>query len=156
MVEVASQADIGYQDELWIGRKASGGSTWTYTQILGIETVGMPERTPDDIDTTHQQSPGRTRETIPGMMAAADYSQDLQFWPAHASQIMLDTLAGLTEDGEAEDVRAAFVVGGMQRTYRGHVVTWTPNSPVGEKRTATLAMKIFERITPNPTLTGGA
>lgn len=147
-VEVASQADIGWQDELWIGRTVAEVTTWT--QILGVETLGTPERTPEEVDVTHLQSPGRTRETIPGLLTSADWSQELQYWPAHESQELLETLAGLTETGEKEDVLVEFGVGGVRRTYRGYVNTFTPTSTVGEKRMATLGMKIFERITPNP------
>lgn len=151
MVEVASQVGIGWQDELWIGRSASGGGgTVTWTQILGIETINAPEKVPEDIDVTHMQSPGRTRETIPGLLAAADWSQEVQYWPEHASQTLLDTLAALNETGEKEDVMVEFVVGGIRRTYRGYVSHFTPQSSAGEKRMATLAMKIFERVTPNP------
>ncbi|WP_139218093.1 hypothetical protein [Paracoccus aminovorans] len=65
---------------------------------------------------THMQSPGRNRETIPGLMSAADWSQDLQYWLTHASQVMLDDLATLTEIGEKEDVLVEFNVGGLRRT----------------------------------------
>lgn len=150
MVEVNSQADIGWQDELWIGRTANEVVTWT--QILGVEEVSMPEKTPDDIDKTHMQSPGRSKETGPGMLAVADWSQDLQFWPEHPSHVMLDALAALTEAGTPEDVQIAFVVGGLQRTYRGYVNTYIPSGSVGEKRMVSLGCKIAARITPNPAL----
>ena len=149
-VEVASQVGIGWQDELWIGRTASGGGAATWTQILGVETIDTPEKVPEDIDVTHMQSPGRTRETIPGLLAAADWSQEIQYWPAHESQVLLDELATLNETGEKEDVMVEFVVGGIRRTYRGYVNAFTPQSSVGEKRMATLAMKIFNRISPDP------
>ena len=149
-VEVPSQADIGYQDELWIGRTPEGGGTVEWTQILGIETLNTPEKIPEDIDVTHMQSPGRTRETIPGLLAAADWSQEVQYWPGHASQLLLDELAALNETGEREDVLVEFGVGGVRRTYRGYVNSFTPTSSVGEKRMANLSMKIFERQATNP------
>lgn len=151
-VEVQSQVDISYQEEFWIWRSAGETPTWTAMQVLGVETVAMPERTPDDVDVTHQQSPGRTRETIPGMMSAADISQEMQFWPLHASQIALMALADLTEAGTPETIRITMVVGDIPRTYRAHVVTFTPTGTVGDKRMATCAFKVFERIKPEPTL----
>lgn len=152
-VEVASQADISYQDELWVGRLSTGGSPeWSYTQILGVEIVGMPEKMPEDVDVTHQQSPGRSRETKPGLLDATDFSVDLQFWPQHASQIMLDTLHGLTEAGTPESIRVSFVVGGLQRTYRGEVRNYVPTGTVGDKRMAAASFKVFERIDPEPSL----
>lgn len=150
-VEVASQVDISYQEEFWVGRTTGGGS-WAQTQILGVETVAMPEKTPEDIDVSHQQSPGRSRETLPGLLAAADATQEMQYWPGHASQMMLEELAGLSEVGTPEDVQISFVVGGVQRTYRGQIRGFTPTGTVGEKRMASLAFKVFERILPNPTL----
>lgn len=156
-VEVASQADISYQDELWIGRKATAGSTFTYTQILGVETVTPPEMTPEEEDVTHQQSPGRTRETVAGLLAAVDLSQELQFWPQHPSQIMLDELADLAAAGEPEDVHVVMVVGGLLRANRAQVRSFTPTGTVGSKRMASVALKIFEPITPKPVMpTGGA
>lgn len=150
MAETASLAEVAWDDELWIGPIGSGGTVASWTQVLGIEELNTPERTPDDIDVTHMQSPGRNRETIPGLMSKADWSQDLQYWPTHASQIMLDALATLTETGASEDILVEFNVGGLRRTYRGYVNTFTPKGTVGEKRMATLSLKIFERRSTNP------
>lgn len=154
MAEVASQVDIAWQDELWIGRTSGENTTWT--QILGIETLNTPERVPEDIDVTHMQSPGRTRETVPGLMAAADWTQEKQMWPGDDGDILLDTLAALSEGGEAEDVQVEFNVGGIRRTYRGHVVQYTPTATVGEKRMANVAIKVFDRISPNPRVPSGS
>lgn len=148
MVEVATQARISYQDEIWIGRGIEGSPDWT--QVLGIETVGMPEKTPEEVDATHQQSPGRTRETIPGLLTSADMTQEMQHWPEDPSQILLDDLAALTEAGTKEDVYVEFVVGGLRRTYRGYVNTFIPSGTVGDKRMATLGLKLFERLPTNP------
>lgn len=150
MVETASQAEVAWNDELWIGPLESGGIVTAWTQILGIEELNTPERTPDDIDVTHMQSPGRTRETIPGMLSAADWSQDLQYWPTHESQVMLDALATLTETGTYESVLVEFNVGGIRRTYRGYINTFTPQASVGEKRMVSLSLKIHARQPSNP------
>ena len=155
MAELASQAEVAWDDELWIGPVGVGAGTVTdWTQIYGIEELNTPERTPDDIDVTHMQSPGRSRESIPGLMSIADWSQDLQYWPAHASQVMVDALATLTETGAYEEVLIEFNVGGIRRTYRGYVNTFTPQASVGEKRMATLALKVFDRQPDNPRVVG--
>lgn len=150
MVEIASQADVAWNDELWIGPIGSGTTVTAWTQILGVEEVAMPEKTPDDVDVTHMQSPGRSRESIPGLLAVADFSQELQFWDGHASQVLLDSLAALTEAGNPELIRVEMKVGSLRRTYRGYVETFNPQGSVGDKRMATLTMKLFERVTPNP------
>lgn len=151
MPERASQADIAWNDELWIGRATTpGGSTYEWTQIFGIETLNTPEKTPDDIDVTHMQSPGRTRETIPGLLSAADWSQEKQYWPGDEGDILLEELAGLTEAGTKEDVLVEYNVAGIRRTYRGYVNAFTPSASIGDKRMVSLSMKVFERVTPNP------
>lgn len=150
MAELPSQAEVAWDDELWIGPIGTGGTVSAWTQIFGIQELNTPKRTPDDIDVTHMQSPGRSRETIPGLMSVADWSQDLQYWPTHASQVLLDELATLTETGETEDVLVEFNVGGIRRTYRGYVNAFTPQGSVGEKRMVTLSLKVFERHATNP------
>lgn len=149
-VETASKATISYKDELWIGRSASGGGSPVFTQILGIETVAMPARVPEDVDVTHQQSPGRSRETIPGLLPVAEFSQDMQFWPTDPGQMIVDELADLTEAGTPEDMLLEMVVGDIRRTYRGHVTAYTPSGTVGDKRMAAMSAKLFERRTDNP------
>lgn len=154
-VEVASRVDVAWQDELWVGRTSGGSTTWT--QILGVETVGMPEQSPEEIDVTHMQSPGRARETKPGMLPAADYSQDLQDWGANESfLVMLDDLAALTEAGTPEEIHVEFVVGGRRRAYRAYVNAFTPAGTVGDKRTAAVSFKIFNRVTATRTPGGAA
>jgi hypothetical protein len=153
MVEVASGADVAWNDELWIGpigTPAGGAVVTAWTQVLGVEELNMPEKTPDDIDVTHMQSPGRTRETIPGLLSVADWSQDIQLWAGDDVQTDLDALAALTEAGTPEMIRVEFNVGGLRRTYRGYVNTFIPQGSVGDKRMVTLSAKLFERVTPNP------
>jgi hypothetical protein len=152
VVEVASKADIGYQDELWIGRTVSSTTTWT--QILGITELAAPSKVPDDIDVTHMQSPGRSRETIPGLLAIGDWSQDLQYWPGEAHDTLLEDLAEQTETGDREIVQIEFLFATgatpVRRTYSGYVNEYTPQGSVGEIRTVTLGLKLFDRVTPNP------
>lgn len=150
MVEIASQADIGYQDELWIGPIGAGATVTEWVQVLGVETLNTPEKTPEDIDVTHMQSPGRSRETIPGLLAVADWSQEIQDWPTDPGQMLLEELGAENEAGTREDILVEFNVGGRRRTYRGYVNSFTLMSSIGEKRMNSLAMKIFERQATNP------
>ena len=155
MGQIESQADIAYDWELWIGRTTIVESvpTTTWTQIRGFEGLPFPEQTPEDVDVTHLQSPGRTRETIPGLLPVVDWSQEKQLWPDDDGDQLLETLAGLTEAGTKEDVLFEFNLepGGtsIRRTYRGYVNSYTPTGTVGDKAMATLAVKIMERQATN-------
>lgn len=156
MPQAASQVDIAYDWELWIGRTAIVEETpvTTWTQIYGFEGLPFPQQAPEDVDATHMNSPGRARETIPGLLPVADWSQDKQMWPGDAGDILLSTLADLTEVGTKEDVLFEFNMdpagAGIRRTYRGYVNAFTPTGSVGEKAMATLSAKIMERQSTNP------
>lgn len=147
MPQTAFAGDIAYDWELWIGRTA--GETTTWTQIFGFESLPFPEQLPEEIDVTHLQSPGRTRETIPGLLPAADWSQDKQLWQGDAGDTLLETLAALSAAGTKEDVLMEFNIDpdgtSIRRTYRGYVNNFTPTGSVGDKAMATVNFKILER-----------
>ena len=151
MGQTASQVDIAYDWELWIGRTVDSTTTWT--QIRGFEGLPFPEQVPEDVDVTHMQSPGRTRETIPGLLPVADWSQEKQLWPEDDGDILIETLAALTESGDKEDVLFEFNLdpdgSSLRRTYRGYVNSYTPTGTVGDKAMANLSVKIMERQATN-------
>ena len=155
MGQTASKADIAYDWELWIGRTAivAEEPVTTWTQIYGFEGLPFPEQQPEDVDVTHMQSPGRTRETIPGLLPIADWSQEKQLWPEDDGDVLIETLAALTESGEKEDVLFEFNLdpagASIRRTYRGYVNSYTPTGTVGDKAMATLSVKIMERQATN-------
>lgn len=150
MPQTAFAGDIAYDWELWIGR-TSGDPTpvTTWTQILGFTDLPFPDQVPEDIDVTHMQSPGRTRETIPGLLPVADWLQDKQLWPGHAGDTLLEALAVLTAAGTREDVLIEFNLdpagGSLRRTYRGYVNSFTPTGTVGDVASASVSFKILDR-----------
>ena len=73
-----SKAKVSYDDQIWIGRTVASVVTWT--QIKGLEPVPFPDQIPEKQDATHQQSPGRTRETIPGLLPVVPVSLEKQMW----------------------------------------------------------------------------
>jgi hypothetical protein len=155
MPQAASQADLAYDWELWIGR---GTSPVVWTQIYGFESLPFPDQVPEDIDVTHINSPGRTRETIPGLIPVVDWSQDKQLW-SDAGDTLLETLAALTTAGTREIVQFEFNLDpaglDIRRTYRGYVNSFTPTGAVGEKGMASLGIKILDRQSTNPRTIAG-
>lgn len=138
---------IAYDWELWIGRGATGAEVWT--QIKGFESLPFPEQVPEDEDVTHMQSPNNTKETIPGMLPVAEWSQEKQLWAEHDGDILLEELAGLTAAGTKEDVLFEFNMKpagtAIRRTYRGYVNSYTPTGSVGGKAMASFSAKILDR-----------
>lgn len=149
-----SQAKISYNDQLWIGRETGTEQEpeTTWTQILGLEPVPFPENVPEDIDVTHQQSPGRSRESIPGLSPVIDATVEKQLWLGSDGDVLLATLADLYEAGTREDVLIEFMIDHttpLRRTYRGNISGFTPSPQVGDKRMVSVAMKIMERQSSN-------
>lgn len=150
----AFAGSIAYNWELWIGRQAVPGTgAFVFTQIFGFESLPFPDQVPEDVDVTHMQSPGRTRETIPGLLPVADWSQDKQLWAADPGDIMLEALAVKTAAGTKEEVliEVNLLPAGtsLRRTYRGYVNSFTPTGSVGDKSMASLAIKILDRQATN-------
>lgn len=154
MAQKAFAGSVAYDWELWVGREASpGAGSHTFTQIFGFESLPFPDQVPEDVDVTHMQSPGRTRETIPGLLPVADWSQDKQLWAGDAGDVILEALATLTASGAQEDVLIEFNIDpdgtAARRTYRGYVNSFIPTGTVGDKAMATLAVKILDRQSTN-------
>jgi hypothetical protein len=154
MTQTNFAGDIAYDWELWIGREASpGAGSHTFTQILGFESLPFPDQVPEDVDVTHMQSPGRTRETTPGLLPVADWSQEKQYWAAHAGDVILEALSALTAAGTKEEILIEFNIDpagtSARRTYRGYVNSYTPTGTVGDKAMASLAVKILDRQATN-------
>lgn len=151
----ASQVDIAYEWEMWVGRTADQTTTWT--QIMGLESLPFPQQVPENIDVTHMQSPGRAREEKPGLLPVADTSFEKQYWPAHAGDVLLDTLAELTAEGESEDVFFEFhIPGAARRTYRGYVNAFNPTGSVGDKQMVAVDLRIFNRVDDGRELPGAS
>ena len=148
MPQAASEATLAYDWELWIGR----GETPIWTQIYGFEALPFPDQVPEDVDVTHLNSPGRTRETIPGLIPVVDWSQEKQLWNDDGDTL-LEELAELTAAGTRETVLMEFNVDpagtGIRRTYRGYVNSFTPTGSVGDKAMASVAFKILDRQATN-------
>lgn len=143
MPEALSQVDIGYGTVIRVGR--GEGPSWT--QIMGGEQAGVPSQPPEDIDVTHFQSPGRTRETKPGLKPVADFDLELQYWPNSPTDLLLMELADLTSAGQSEVVLLEITPnGGQTWIFQAYVNEYVPSMAVGEKQMVTARFKVMARI----------
>lgn len=143
MPEQLSQVDIGYGTVIRVGRGV--GPTWT--QIMGGEQAGVPSQPPEDIDVTHFQSPGRTRESSPGLKPVADFELELQYWPESATDILLTELADLTSTGEREIVLLEITPnGGQTWVFQAYLNEYVPSMSVAEKQMVSARWKVMARV----------
>lgn len=154
MPQTAFGGDIAYDWEMWIGR----GEQLDWTQIFGFTDLPFPDQTPEDIDVTHMQSPGRARETIPGLLPVAEWTQEKQLWQ-DAGDDILEDLAGLTRDGERELILVEFNLdpaGASYRlTWRGYVNSFIPTGSVGGVAMANLSLRLMEPQSANARVIAG-
>ncbi len=143
MPEQLSQVQIGHGTVIRVGR----GATPEWTQIMGGETAGIPSQPPEDIDVTHFQSPGRTRETMPGMKPVADYSLELQYWPGSDTDVLLTELDELTAAGNREIVLLEITPnGGSTWVFQSYLNEYVPQMSVAEKQMVTCGWKVMARV----------
>lgn len=143
MPEQLSQVDIGYGTVIRVGR--GGGPSWT--QIMGGEQAGVPSQPPEDIDVTHFQSPGRTRETMPGLKPVADFDLELQYWPESDTDVLLMELADLTSAGSREIVLLEITPnGGQTWVFQAYLNEYVPSMAVAEKQMVTARWKVMARV----------
>ena len=150
MAQKGFEGEIAYDWELWIGREdETTPGTYNFTQVFGFESLPFPDQVPEDTDVTHMQSPGRARETTPGLLPVGDWAQEKQYWAADPGNALLEELADLTAAGTKEDVLIEFNIDpagtSARRTYRGYINSYTPTGSVGDKAMANLAIKIMDR-----------
>lgn len=143
MPEQLSQVDIGWGTVIRFGR--GEGPSWT--QIMGAEQAGIPSQPPEDLDVTHFQSPGRTRETRPGMKAVADYEVTLQYWPGSDTDEMLMELAALTDAGTPEiGLLEITPNGGQTWLFQAYLNEYVPSMSVAEKQMVACRFKVMARV----------
>ena len=86
----ASQAMIGYGSKFYIeSANSPGDSPPHYNEIAEVFNITPPNEQTDDVDVTHNQSPNRRREFIPGLIDAGECSFEMNFVPGSASDMIL-------------------------------------------------------------------
>lgn len=139
----SSQAMMGYRTVLEIALKPVGDEPPVYVNIAELKSFTPPSFTDSEIDTTHMQSPGGVRESMPGMSDPGEASGEMNYIPGSPTDLFLLSLTR-----KKLLARATFpngiVVGfpAQRRGYESQVTT-------EEGMTATVSLKVSGR--PNQT-----
>lgn len=135
----SSGAVRGYGSTVRIGR----GATPTWTKLTGVEEFEFPDQTPDDVPTTHLESPNDTEEAIPGMRKLASWSLNLQYVPGNATDLLLADLESTSETVLLE----LTAVGGAATEYAAYVKSWRPTGiKATDKMMAVLSMTVMAKV----------
>lgn len=121
----STDVTIGYGVLVEIGR----GATPVFTAIVGLADTGFPEAVADKIEATHHQSPGRTKEYIPGLIDNGEVSMTIHWVPGDPTDVLLRAIHA---SGEAVQVRFTPPNGGVPETFAGYLQSLTPAAPLND------------------------
>lgn len=132
---MTSTAVLGYNVDFAI----YNGST--YTQVAEVTNITWPGYKRDAVDVTYQDSANQFREFIPGLMDAGEVTVEMNWVPSNSDPI----IAALT----------ASTVGQFKLTYNAGanvvfsaiVTSYQPQSPLGDKLSATATFKVTGKPT---------
>ena len=150
---VQSQAMIGYGSRFQIlyGGSPVGTSPADWADLGEVSNITLPSANVDQIDVTHMQSPGRTREFIDGLIDAGDCSFDMNYVPgSEGDLILLEILAIPPGRSRTQSLRVVFPDqggGNEVRAFSGNLKSYEPKAPTDDKMTATVSWKVTSLIT---------
>lgn len=131
----ATEAMIGYGTTIEVAK----GATPVWTTLAEVTSVPPPSSTVDDIDATHLNSPGRTKEYIPGLKDYSEIAVDMNWIPgSDTDEYVLEWQAS----GERRQVRITYP-NNITDTFLAYVKGYSgAAATVDGKLSATLTMKV--------------
>lgn len=130
----ATLPDIGIGTIVRIGRGA--GPTWTTLSRVG--DVTFPQAMADEVETTHQQSPGRTKEFIAGLIDNGTVTIPTQYLPDSPTDVLLKAITLSQELVQVEITP----VNGTAEKWAGFCKQYQRTAPVQGVRMADATFRI--------------
>lgn len=135
-----TNAIIGYGLKYEIST-TEGGSV--YAEVAEVIGVDPPDEQRDDVEATHYQSPGQTREYIPGLITPGDGSLSINWIPGDTTDLLL---RGLKASAAKRNHRITFS-NGRKLTFPGYIKGFTPGTPIDDRMTAEWSIKQAGAVT---------
>jgi hypothetical protein len=138
----ASEAMLGYGSKFSIHDDNSPG---VYVEMGEVFNITPPNSQTDDVDVTHNQSPSRKREFIPGLIDPGECSFEMNFIPGSASDVRIRALqiSGAQKMCEIEFPNAE--TWEFLASIKGYEIS----SATEDKMTATVTLRVSGDITPS-------
>ncbi|MER5172665.1 phage tail tube protein [Thioclava kandeliae] len=125
---------IGYGVVVRIGR----GATPTWTTLVGVGDLEMPNGEADEIEASSHSSPNRTKEFIPGLQDNGTLALPLDYIPDSDQDVML-----LELNNTSELIQLGIKPpGGTEEIYAAWVKSYPRSLPVNGKAAATLNLRV--------------
>jgi predicted secreted protein len=132
-------AEIGYGITLYVSDAAP--DTTADNLIAGVMTVTPPSPERDIIDVTTSDSPNMAREFITGMIDYKECTAEMLWTPGDATDVLLRTIS-LERAPRTYKVVWPQLDPDVAITFKAFLVSFERNSPLDDKMTATLTLKV--------------
>jgi predicted secreted protein len=138
-----SDAQIGYGTRFYM---AETPTATVLTKLAEVTSVTPPEEEVAEVEVTHYESPGRTREFIAGLSDSGSTTIEMNWVPGSATDEMLTVARGdrlvrtmriVTPPGE----------GSQQFTFPAYVSGYSRALPLDDRMTATVTLRISGAVT---------
>jgi predicted secreted protein len=139
----ASEAMLGYGSIFAI---EDDNSPAAYVDLAEVFNITPPNAQVDDVDVTHNTSPNRTREFIPGLIDPGECSFEMNFIPGSTSD---DRIRELKEAGTQKNCRITFP-NAATWIFLASIKGYEISSATEDKMTATVTMRVSGDITATP------
>lgn len=128
-------AMIGYGTLVSIHDGATPG---VFVELEEIYSVTPPNQQVDQVEATHNASPNRTREFIPGLISPGECSFEMNFIPGSDSDVMLTALKAA---GTNNQVKVTFP-NLVTWEFLASVTGYEPSSPTDDRMTVTVTLTV--------------
>lgn len=129
---------IGYGTRFYMGATVAAVSL---TKLANVTSVSLPNEQVAEVEVTHYESPGRTREFIPGLNDAGEITVEMNFLPGSATDTML---VAAKADGGIRTMRMVTPEDDDQQmyTFPGFVKGYERGVPIDDRMTATVTIRV--------------
>lgn len=118
------------------------GASWL--TVAEVTSISPPNPSRDSVDISHESTPNKWREAIPGMKSAGEMKLDFNFVPGS------DTYNGLMAEFDDELVRRRRIVfpNGAILNFSAFLTSLEPSVPIDAQMTASATFQVSGEIDP--------
>lgn len=138
---MATAARIGYGSQFYLWDPNAGPAA--YVAIAEITNMTPPNQQVDQVDVSNMDSANRTREFIAGLTDPGEMTVEMNFVPNSTTDALIRArrLAG-----DYQNAKIVFP-NGAQWVFAAFVSGYEISTPIDDKMTATLTLKVAGAIT---------
>jgi len=121
----------------------------SYVQLVGVNSMDLPNPETEEIDVTHFGSPNRTREFISGLSDAGEVSVEMNWVPGSPTDTLI---SGYKASGETVNIKFEIGKGStantflLTETWTGFVKGYERTTTIDDKMTAVMTFRVSSKV----------